>query len=266
MSNKKKVYYLIDVCGKMIKTFPKQNHVNAVFNAVFYRNGKKLNAIEQADVNNFSALIRSYEKSENPDKVKVEFRNLEKGILIWSKTFELDDLETEIKQNNFQGLGEAEVNDLVMRKFSEMERTKEIESLSSKLQSQVELNEQLQEQIAEMQTTLDAKKQVEYYSNVIGMALPGLAKFFIDTPVGSTLGFLSGDEDVKQELEEGKKKNGSGEPSDQRQSIIKMITEFSGTLSNQELGTLYLLLIELEKDKANFQKVLLFVTGQNTTA
>ena len=56
----------------MIKTFPKQGHNHVVFNAVFYRNGKKLNGIDQAAVENFSALVRSYDKSENPDKVKVE--------------------------------------------------------------------------------------------------------------------------------------------------------------------------------------------------
>ena len=33
----------------MIKTFPKQGYSAVVFNATFYRNGKKLNAIEQAD-------------------------------------------------------------------------------------------------------------------------------------------------------------------------------------------------------------------------
>lgn len=262
MSSKQKVYHLIEVCGKMIKTFPKQNHDHAVFNAVFYRNGKKLNAIEQADVNNFSALIRSYEKSENPDRVKVEFKNLDKGILIWSKTFDLDDLETEIKQQSFQGLGEAEVNDLVQRKFSEMERVKEVESLSVRLQSQLELNEELQAQVSDLQTTLDAKKQVEYYSNVIGMALPGLAKFFVDTPMGSSLNFLAGAEEAK-EIEQNKKNNGASETTDQRQSIINMITEFCSTLSNQELGTLYLLMIELEKDKSNFQKAVQYITGQS---
>ncbi len=74
--SKKKIYHVIEVSQKMIKTFPKQGHNNVVFNASFYRNGKKLNSIEQATVSNFSALMRSYDKSENPDKVKVEFKDL----------------------------------------------------------------------------------------------------------------------------------------------------------------------------------------------
>jgi hypothetical protein len=42
------------------------------------------------------------------------------------------------------------------------------------------------------------------------------------------------------------------------------MTEFSATLSNQELGTLYLLFIELEKDKENIQRILKFITQVST--
>jgi hypothetical protein len=242
----------------MIQTFKQQNHHNAGFNAVFYRNGKKLNAIDQADVVNFSALIRSYVKSENPDKIRVDFKNLDNGLMIWTKTFEVDELGAEIKHASFQGLGEVEVNELVQRKFSELERQKEVEFLSRDLQVEKLRNEDLLAQVSDLQTTLEAKKQVEYYSNVIGMALPGLAKFFVDTPVGSALTYLSGTDEESKELEAGKKS--TTEPPDQRQSIVHLITEFCNTLHNQELGTLYLLMIELEKDKANFSRVLHHLT------
>ncbi len=108
--------------------------MNVVFNAVFYRNGKKLNSIEQADVVNFSHLVRNYDKSENPDKVKVEFKDQESGNLIWAKTFQWTDVDEEIPRalSGYSGLGEAEVNDLVQRKFSEMERSKELERIDSR--------------------------------------------------------------------------------------------------------------------------------------
>jgi Flp pilus assembly secretin CpaC len=246
----------------MINTFPKQGYTNVVFNATFYRNGKKLNAIEQAEVTNFSQLVRSYDKSENPDKVKVEFKDQSKGALIWAKTFEVNELDEEIQRttSNFSGLGEAEVNDLVQRKFAELERQKAIEQLQTELQVQKELNAELQFQVSDLQTTLDAKKQVEYYSSIIGMALPGLAKFFTGTPVAEAMNFLAGQEEDKELLEEG-----STSSPDQRQSIIKLIGEFSGTLSNQELGTLYLLFIEFEKDKSNIQRILRFITDPAQT-
>jgi hypothetical protein len=246
----------------MINTFPKQGYSNVVFNATFYRNGKKLNAIEQAEVTNFSQLVRSYDKSENPDKVKVEFKDQLKGVLIWAKTFEVNELDEEIQRttSNFSGLGEAEVNDLVQRKFAELERQKAIEQLQAELQVQKDLNADLQFQVSDLQTTLDAKKQVEYYSSIIGMALPGLAKFFTGTPVAEAMNFLAGQEEGKDLIEESSTTN-----PDQRQSIIKLIGEFSGTLSNQELGTLYLLFIEFEKDKSNIQKILRFITDPSHT-
>lgn len=268
--SKRRIYHVIEVCRKMIKTFPKQGYSSVVFNATFYRNGKKLNAIEQAEVSAFSQLIRSYEKSENPDKLKVEFKDTEKGILIWAKTFDVNEIEEELHNRSnggFQGLGEAEINDMVQRKFNEMERQKTLEQLQQELQQQKELNEELQFQVTDLQTTLDAKKQVEYYSNIIGMAMPGLAKFLTNTPMGTAMSFLAGTEEKdkeKKELGATDKEENKEQQNDQRQSIINLITEFSNTLTNQELGTLYLLFIELEKDKENIQRILKFITQEST--
>lgn len=264
--SKRRIYHVIEVCRKMIKTFPKQGYTSVVFNVTFYRNGKKLNAIEQAEVSAFSQLIRSYEKSESPDKLKVEFKDTDKGILIWAKTFDVNEIEEEIHNRSnggFQGLGEAEINDMVQRKFNEMERQKTLEQLQQELQQQKELNEELQFQVTDLQTTLDAKKQIEYYSNIIGMAMPGLAKFFTNSSVGAAMSFLSGTEEKdkdKKELDSAGEGQTKEQQNDQRQSIINLITEFSNTLSNQELGTLYLLFIELEKDKENIQRILKFIT------
>ena len=138
---------------------------------MFYRNGKRLNSIDQAVIENFSPLVRSYDKSENPDKVKVEFKDVESGTLIWAKTFEWTDVDEELPKSlaGYAGLGEAEVNDLVQRKFSEMERSRELERLTTELQRINAINDELEFQVQDMQNSLEAKKQVEYYSNIIGM-------------------------------------------------------------------------------------------------
>jgi len=156
---------------------------------------------------------------------------------------------------------------MVQRKFNEMERQKTLEQLQQELQQQKELNEELQFQVTDLQTTLDAKKQVEYYSNIIGMAMPGLAKFLTNTPMGTAMSFLAGTEEKdkeKKELGATDKEENKEQQNDQRQSIINLITEFSNTLTNQELGTLYLLFIELEKDKENIQRILKFITQEST--
>lgn len=248
----------------MIKTFPKQGYTSVVFNATFYRNGKKLNAIDQADVSNFSQLVRNYDKSENPDKVKVEFKDIQKGVLIWAKTFDVNEIEEDIHRTagGFQGLGEAEVNEMVQRRFNELERQKTIEQLQAELQELKDHNNELEFQVSDLQTTLDAKKQIEYYSNIIGMAMPGLAKFFTGTPMAAAMSFLSGQED-KKELEAAKDEEKKEQPPEQRQSIISLISEFCETLNNQELGSIYLLFIELEKDRSNIQRILKYITTTN---
>jgi len=258
---RRKIYHVIEVCQKMIKTFPKQGHNKVTFNAMFYRNGKRLNSIDQAVIENFSPLVRSYDKSENPDKVKVEFKDVETGMLIWAKTFEWTDVDEEIPKSlaGYAGLGDAEVNELVQRKFSEMERSRELERLTSELQRVSALNEELEFQVQDMQNSLEAKKQVEYYSNIIGMALPGLAKFFTNSPVGTAFNFLAGTNEEKS-IE---KPHGDSSDS-QRETILEMITTFVQTLDNQELGTIYLMLSEIEKDRSNIQKILQFITGSTT--
>jgi hypothetical protein len=264
--SKKKIYHVIQVSQKMIQTFPKQGHSNVVFNAVFYRNSKKLNSIDQADVANFSHLVRSYDKSENPDKVKVEFKDQDTGSLIWAKTFEWTDVDDEIPRtlSGYSGLGEAEVNDLVQRKFSEMERSKELERMSSELQRLQSENEELEFQMQDMQNTLEAKKQVEYYSNILGMALPGLAKFLTNSPMGAAMSFLAGtDQDDKPD---GQGKETDTEPKDsQRETILEMIMSFCKTMNDQELGTMYLMLSEIEKDRGNLQRILQFITQTQPT-
>ena len=258
---RRKIYHVIEVCQKMIKTFPKQGHNKVTFNAMFYRNGKRLNSIDQAVIENFSPLVRSYDKSENPDKVKVEFKDQESGNLIWAKTFQWTDVDEEIPRalSGYSGLGEAEVNDLVQRKFSEMERSKELERMTAELQRLQSENEELEFQMQDMQNTLDAKKQVEYYSNIIGMALPGLAKFLTNSPMGAAMNFLAGTEQDGKPIEQGK--DSETEPKDsQRDTILEMIMSFCKTMSDQELGTMYLMLSEIEKDRGNLQRILQFIT------
>ncbi|MEI6882529.1 MAG: hypothetical protein WCK82_14515 [Bacteroidota bacterium] len=250
----KKIYHVIEVCQKMIKTFPKQGHKEVVFNAYFYKNSKKLNSIEKAVVSNFSPLVRSYVKSENPDKIKVEFKDTESGTLIWSKSFEWMEVdEGNIKSLEMNtGLGEVEINEMVQRKFSEMEKAKRLEEVTAELTRLQGINEELEFQVQDMQNTLEAKKQVEYYTNIIGMALPGLAKFFEGTSVAPALNFLSGNDTKQNSISK------SGD--EQRDTILEMIHSFCSGLTNQELGTIYLMLSEIEKDRSNMQKILQHIT------
>jgi len=46
---------------------------------------------------------------------------------------------------------------------------------------------------------------------------------------------------------------------------LEMINTFCQSMNNQELGTMYMLLSEIEKDRQNLQKILHYVTQPNPT-
>ena len=146
-----------------------------------------------------------------------------------------------------------------------MERSKELERMSSELTRLQALNEELEFQVQDMQNSLDAKKQVEYYTNIIGMALPGLAKFFTNSPIGTAMNFLAGNGETDKGITTPKpdtQDQGDG----QRDTILEMISAFCNTMTNQELGTMYLLLTEIEKDRGNLQRILHFITQPTTNS
>ena len=256
MAKKRKIYHVVTNCKTVLDSFPAQGYEAVTFNALFYRNGKRLNSIENADTQYFAELVRNYDKSENPDKVKVEFRNSETIALLWSKEFNLADAITpEVTPvSSFQGFGEAEINEMVERKLSDYERVKEVEELRTRLDESLLRIEELEGELEEANAQLGAKKQVEYYANLLGMAMPGLAKMLGKTQAGQALGFLSGYEepDPQDGVED--------ETTDSRTAILQMVSEYCESLDNTTLGKLYLVLCEFNSDGGLISRTLEFLT------
>lgn len=232
-----------------------QGHKEILVSAQLQRKGKKLNPIERASPASFSKLILNYVRHEDPDKLKVELRS--RDILLWSKTFSIEtesDLEIQ-RTSDFRGLGEAEISDLVSQKIAEIRKNDELEELRS-LRDQLEgENEKLQKQIDELEESLAGKSNVEYYSNLIGLALPGLAKMLGKTSLGSSLGMLAGIQEAEPISEQSEEKN-------QRQAIIELVTEFMQGLDMTNLGHLYLVFIELSNNPALIPGLLSQITDK----
>jgi hypothetical protein len=240
-----------------------------MFTATLYKHGRKLNSIELAEAGSFSRLIRQYVKSEQPDKVRVELKTMSDNVQKWMKQFDLQDSGETLSRSlplpsptgystghsGYAGLGEAEINDLVNKRFVELEKQKELERVNQELNELRERNGELERELEELTTTVEAKKQVEYYSSIIGAALPGLAKFFEASAIGPALTFLAGSEDDKE--------NGLDEPLLEAPMVsapVDMLCNFIRTLNEQEIATLYLLMAEVEKDRSNIQRVLSYIT------
>jgi hypothetical protein len=261
-----RIDYMVTTTKGMIRTIQSQGTGDLMFTATLYKHGRKLNSIELAEAGSFSRLIRQYVKSEQPDKVRVELKTMSDNVQKWMKQFDLQESSETLSRplpvstyntghSGYAGLGEAEINDLVNKRFVELERQKELERVNQELNELRERNGELERELEELTTTVEAKKQVEYYSSIIGAALPGLAKFFEASAIGPALTFLAGSEDDKE--------NGLDEPLLEAPMVsapVDMLCNFIRTLNEQEIATLYLLMAEVEKDRSNIQRVLSYIT------
>ena len=128
--------------------------------------------------------------------------------LLWSKTFsfEVDPVEIPIEDREFQGLGEAQIGELLNQKMAELRKQEELEQLRSETEQLSQENEALRRQLDGLEETVEAKKKVEYYANILGLAFPGLAKMLSTTPLGGTLGALAGLDTAEQPFQRNRKK------------------------------------------------------------
>lgn len=240
---------------KSIDLFSSQGYSDVYFTAQFLRAGKKQNCIERGDIGSFATQVRTYVGSEDADTVRIEIFDEASGKSIYSKVLsELsnhEEKEQPVKSGGlggFNGLGEAEFNALVDKRVEAKEQakdfvrqTKELEELRAKYAA-------LEEEKAEIQAALEAKKQVEYYSGIIGTILPSLGPLFQGTPLAQAAGLLAG---------VGEAARATANPTDEDvNSVAEMVKDFCKTLSPHEASCFHLLCAALEKDKG---KIYLFL-------
>lgn len=250
-----RLYNLSSACKSAIKAQQIQGHEDIMCSAILYKKGKKLNSIDKADTKNFSRLMLTYVRNEDPDKMKIELRG-DQDELLWTKTFSIDpEPAVQISTpTESKGLGEAEISDIVNQKLTEIRRSDELEDLRSYCDKLEQENEVLQKQLADAENVLDAKKQLEYYSNIIGLAFPGFAKMLKGTSIGPTLNMLAG---IDSETDNDTASNSS---KSERDSIIELVTEFLKTLDDINLGHLYLVFVELSNDPGLIPNLISLIT------
>lgn len=269
--NIKRLNNLLAGIQKSIELFQSQGYDNVYFTAQFLRRGKKQNGIERGDISTFNSQVKTYVRSENADTVKLEFLDESTGKTIYSKmlTDLQDGYDTESPGNvaqqtiglsGFNGLGEAEFNNLVDQRVEVRERHREFQRITKE-------NEELRSRIVtlsseneELEATLKAKKDTEYYMGIIGTVFPGLASLFQGTRLANAASFLAGTTDLQGntlQIEQ------SGEV--QTNTISAMVNEFCNNLNTQEEGIIHLLFAAFEKDRGQMQRALQFISQSTAT-
>lgn len=243
---------------KSIDLFPGQGHGEVYFTAQFMRGKQKQNSIERGELSSFATQIRTYAKSEDADTVRIEFIDEATGKSIYSKVLtELQLMETDKCKGpernigfsglgGYSGLGEAEFNALVDKRVEMKERAKDFERQTKELEELKTKYAALESEKEELDAELKAKKNMEFYSGIIGTAFPGLATLFQGTPLAQTASALAG-------ITEGQKAEAAN---GDVQSVSAMVAEFCNTLTGQEASAFHLLCIAFEKDKTKIQTIL----------
>ena len=266
-STSKRLYNLTKACRSAVNSLKMQGHEQLIFTAALTRKGKRLNSIERADPSKFSRLLLNYVRNEDPDKLKIEILG-ERDELLWNKTFTIEtESDREIQnQSDFRGLGEAEVSNMVAKQISEIRKNDELEELRNYRDQLEGENDKLRKELGHLEEKVEAKGNVEYYLNLVGLALPGVAKMLSKSPMGGALGFLAGTEDDSEE--DTMQQNASSEPhinqNEQDQTIVQLITEYLSKLDSTSLQHIYLIFIELSNNPALISQILAHITNKNT--
>ncbi|MBS1773915.1 MAG: hypothetical protein JST82_13740 [Bacteroidetes bacterium] len=264
---------------KMLKGEKQLSDKQIAFTAVYSKLGKKIaESKDKTSLTAFTTVICGRFQVCQPDSITVTWHNSDTSEKLFEHTFSVGRMQREEEPSvrmmpiaaqpvNFQGLGEADVNNLVEKRLTEMRQREEYERLreeNQKLQSQMA---ELEARNADLKHDIAAKETTESYMRILGMALPGLSKFFGGAGI---LSMLAGTDEKEQQAQAPAAIGAATtdapvktEPKDEREQMIFMLRDYMlEELTQQEIATLYLMFVEIQKDKTVIQKLLNQLTQQ----
>jgi uncharacterized protein YneF (UPF0154 family) len=248
---------------KMLKAERQLNENQICFRAVYFKLGRKIaETKDNPTMSSFTSVINGRYQVCEPDSISIMWHNAASEEKLFEHTFPISvsravpKLTEEEGQGlqGFQGLGAAEVSLLVEKRITELRSKEDHEKLKEDNQR---LNQKLSELVAkneELEQDKAAKETTENYMRIIGMALPGISKFFGGA---SVLQMLAGTEEEAAP----KSLASASKPKDEREEMIALLQDYMQTdLNEQEVATLYLLFMEIQKDKKHIQQMLQLIT------
>ncbi len=261
---------------KMLKGEKNLSDKQIGFTAVYNKLGKKIaESKDKTSLTAFTTVICGRYQVCQPDSITVTWHNSETGEKLFEHTFAVGKLQRDeepamrvipmqMQPSGFQGLGEADVNNLVEKRLTEMRQREEYERLREENQKMQHQISELEIRNADLKHDIAAKETTESYMRILGMALPGISKFFGGAGILSMLAGTEEKEPVVPQALDAATERPVQEPKDEREQMIGMLRDYmTEELSQQEIATLYLLFVEIQKDKTLIQKILNQITADN---
>ena len=239
-----------------------------------------LNQAKVKDVDDIADFLIT----EKPDKIRIEFFIGDTTKADHTKTFSLLDtaLVSQPIVQEFKGFGEVEIQNMVDQRFKEQKRAEEFErlqtevtELTSELDEQRDLVEQLEEENEQLKIELEGKKQIRYYAGMLGDILEGIgiSKDKIRNPIASLMG-IADEKDNKEithaPVEKQTDSSGIVEEVEQeetveqkhRNEVVALMTEYLKTRDNITLSNLFNIFSEVEKDPKIAFEIIQFIESK----
>lgn len=236
-----------------------ENGSDVLFSLSIVSGNKSQKVLDKEPAEYMSKQVNHFVRTEKPEIIKVDLFTGE-GRWIDGNVCDLRP-KTPVTPT-FQGFGEAEVSAMVEKRLQEMKREEEFKEMKEIVKELAGENETLKARVDELENEkdgleeeLEKKKQVKYYTGMIGDILEsiGIPKERIKKPIAELMGI--NDEEEKQKLppasdSSGIVENESGPADVKRAEIIGLISEYLKSVSNQILGELFTIFSEVESEPA----------------
>lgn len=270
-------YFLKSLHAKANKELAKG--VDIFFSASIVNDNKSNKVLDMEPVDSMTKQINHLVRTEKPEIIKVDLLT-EEGKWVDGSVCDLRSKSGIPNVQSFQGLGEAEINSLVERRFEEKKREDDFKEMKEIVKEIADENEELKARVAELETlnedlerSLESKKQIKYYAGMLGDILEsiGIGKEKIRKPLAELMGLndkneqkkLPASEDKSGIVEEPENPAPSSEQMNadeqKRFEIITLISQFMNNVNNQLLGELFTIFSEIESDKSLAAVIIEFI-------
>ncbi|HBG70498.1 MAG: hypothetical protein A2W93_03525 [Bacteroidetes bacterium GWF2_43_63] len=254
--------------------------IGVCFNAFIVSDNRSQKLLEKEPIENLNRKINNLVKTETPEIVKVDLFN-DSGQWLDGNVCDLRPKIEAPPSPSFQGLGEAEINAMVERRFDEKRReyefvemreiVKELSDENDELKARIE---ELETQNNDMQDDLEKKKQFRYYAGMLGDILEsiGIRKEKLSKPIAELMGI--DEKEVQKQLPEKSDQSGIVEEQpvthprgsapissedQKRTEVISLISQFLYSVDNQLLGELFTIFSEIESNRGLAAEILEYI-------
>jgi len=251
-----------------------RNKVKCYITVTFIKGKHHEPLLNRVGIKNIEQIIGllQYEK---PERIQIElFKNDETKSFDLQNYFYLDKALIPESKQQFQGLGEVEINNLVDQRFQKRQQEEEFEQLrvqvtelTKELGEQTELVEELETENEQLRTELESKRQIRYYAGMLGDILEGIgiSKDKIRSPIAHLMGVTETAESTKEDETETKVEEPEIKPKSQqskRREIITLICDYLESTDNQTLAKVFTVFSEIEHNPPLANDLITFIESK----